>query len=423
MPMLPPLSGVAISQSTVTNNQVQLGDVFATQTLNVVDTTDATTATTTATGNGVLSAVATGSLAVTSSQINSGDVNALTHLYSSVNSGAQTVITTAASGNASEADSLGGGGLTGTFSQVNAPATSGLAGCALIPAVGCVKSENDFNAISGQTAAASVNSQAIANSMSFGVTGGSSNVTTTQWNSATVDAESGSEPASGATLQYTGGTAAFTALAVTNNITATGIDGASQTINATQTATNDFTQAGQFVDVGNGQTIVGEGAATANNISLSNTAGDLNVTDSQANGSFIEANSVATAFEFGSGEADSSGVGNETVAANFGPTTEISNTQVNNNGLQSTATFTGGNTDPGEPSYDASASASAIANATTAFACSACDGVLSASSSQTNTGGVGAVATVNVTGANRSVSSVATAMGNNATFYVSKPST
>ena len=36
-PMTPPLSGVAISQSTVVNNQVQLGDVFATQTLNVVD--------------------------------------------------------------------------------------------------------------------------------------------------------------------------------------------------------------------------------------------------------------------------------------------------------------------------------------------------------------------------------------------------
>ncbi len=104
------------------------------------------------------------------------------------------------------------------------------------------------------------------------------------------------------------------------------------------------------------------------------------------------------------------------MAANAGPTTELSNTQTNTNGTEATASFTGGN------GYDASASATAVANAVTGFACSDCGGVLTATNSQTNSGGVGAAASVTITGSNRSVNSVATATGNSATFYVSKPS-
>ncbi len=78
--MLPPFSGVATSQSTATNVQVQLGDVFSTQTLNVVDVSDATSATTTATGNAVTGAVETGSLSAQSTQTFAGTASALTHL-------------------------------------------------------------------------------------------------------------------------------------------------------------------------------------------------------------------------------------------------------------------------------------------------------------------------------------------------------
>jgi hypothetical protein len=49
----PALNPAAISQSTVFNTQAQLGDVFSTQPLNVVDLSDSTTATanTTAVGD------------------------------------------------------------------------------------------------------------------------------------------------------------------------------------------------------------------------------------------------------------------------------------------------------------------------------------------------------------------------------------
>ncbi len=127
------------------------------------------------------------------------------------------------------------------------------------------------------------------------------------------------------------------------------------------------------------------------------------------------ANSVVTGFQFGSGQASASGVGNSLMAANDGLATEVSNRQSNTNGTEATASFTGG------AGFDAAASATAIANSATAFACSDCGGVLSVSNSQTNTGGVGAAASATITGSNRSVSGVATAVGNNASFYVSKP--
>jgi hypothetical protein len=402
--MTPPLSAVAISQSTVNNNQVQLGDIFATQTLNVVDVSDSTSATTSSTGNGVTSAVVSGSLDVQSTQQLSGNVNAVTHLSVDTNAGAQTTVVTAATGNTSEADSIQGGGpLTGNFTQNVDPVT--------------IKSENDFNAANAQTGGASVSSQAIANSMGFSVQDTTSNITTSQSTAATVDAESGSEVGggSGATLLGTSGTAAFSTTAVGNNLSSDGSGVASQTINATQTVTGDLTQAGQFVNVGTAQTIQGDATATANNLSATNTGGTLDVTSNQSNSSFTFADSLASAYEFGTGQATAFGVGNSVLAGNVGPQTNLANTQVNTGGTEAQASFSGND------GFDATASATAMGNAVTAFACSQCGGTINISNSQLSSGGVQASSTIAIAASNRSVNGVSTAVGNNATFYVSKP--
>ena len=69
MPMCPPFMGAATSQSTVLNNQVQLNDIFAEQTLDVVTVTGSSTMITPATGNTFSGSVVGGSdLAVTSTQ-------------------------------------------------------------------------------------------------------------------------------------------------------------------------------------------------------------------------------------------------------------------------------------------------------------------------------------------------------------------
>ncbi len=75
--------------------------------------------------------------------------------------------------------------------------------------------------------------------------------------------------------------------------------------------------------------------------------------------------------------------------------------------------------------YDLSSTSTAMGNAVTGYACSACGGVMNITSSQSNTADVGATAGIPYAGTNgtvRSAVSAATAVGNSATFYVSKPS-
>jgi hypothetical protein len=415
IPMLPPFSGVATSQSVVTNSQSLQNDVTSDQTLNVVDTSGAVSSVATSTGNNLLAATVNGSLDVESMQTMpgnvTGNVSAVSHTFITTNAGDVTSLA-AATGNTAEGDSdgsQGGGPLTGNFTQSAAASWN-------------VKSETDFQAPLAQASSASVSSQAIANSLGFNVTDTSSNVTTNQTNSALIDAEGGSEVGggSGATLQFTGGTAAFSTTAVGNNLTATGTGDASQTIDATQLANGPLVQAAGFVNVGNGQTVEGDATATANNLAVTNTEGPLVVTNNQTNDTnFTFADSVASDFQFGTGQATAFGVGNSALAGNQGPSTDLNNVQVNNGGIQAVASFTGDN------GFDATSSATAMGNAAIGFACSQCGGVINIANNQTTTGGgVEADSTINITninGNNRSTTGIATAVGNNATFYVSKP--
>ncbi len=403
-----PLSSVAAT-SNVGNTQVQLGDVFATQTLNVVDVSNGTSAVTTATGNGLLAAVASGSLDVQSNQTTSpnppaepGAITAATHLNAAGNLGAGASVVTAATGNTAEADSLAGGPLTGYLAQTS----NGSA----------ITSNNDINASTAEAGSLSTVSQAIANSISSGVVGGSSHLTTQQSNTADVVAASASDSSpAGATLMYTAGAVSFTAIGVANNLTATGTSGATQAIQTTQSSSGGV-HAYQYAVVSNGQGIASEATATSNNNAVSNESADLSVTNDQTNqGGFIFAESGISAYEFGSAQSVASGVGNSFMAANVGPSTEVWNTQNNGGEVDSTSNFSGG-----AVSYDGANSATAIGNGATAFACSECGGAIFASNSQTNSNGVSATATTDLIGSSRSVSTVATAVGNTASFYVTK---
>ena len=171
--------------------------------------------------------------------------------------------------------------------------------------------------------------------------------------------------------------------------------------------------------VDDGQTVQGASAVSANNISVNNESGDLNLTNTQTNDSYSQAETVVGAYEFGTGSASASGVGNSALAANDGATTEFSNNQTNNAEVVASASFSGGNSNGA--SYDATASSSAIGNGATAFSCSDCGGVIDAGNSQTNTNTISATTLVDITGDNRSVTATATAVGNSATIYASKP--
>jgi hypothetical protein len=129
---------------------------------------------------------------------------------------------------------------------------------------------------------------------------------------------------------------------------------------------------------------------------------------------------VATDFQFGTGQATALGVGNSVLAGNQGPSTDLNNLQLNTGGIEAEASFTGDN------GYDATSSATAMGNAAIGYACSQCGGVININNNQTTSGGgVEASSSTTITnlgGSNRSSTGIATAVGNSATFYVSKPS-
>ncbi|MDB5433219.1 MAG: hypothetical protein JWP35_4335 [Caulobacter sp.] len=384
--------------SEVTNTQVQLGDVFSQQTLDVV-TADSTTAVTTATGNGSLGAVENGSAHVVSSQTLSGSVTAQTRLNVSGSPGDATVLSTAATGNSGDAG-VTNGALTGTFTQsvTQAPAGTGLTARAQI--------EGEF----AQGGDVSESTQAIANSQGFGLTASTSNVAITQSNTADLIADGG------AIMQYVSGTGVVSAATVGNNVTAVGVDASSMTYSATQTNTGSLTQASKFTAYGTSQETVTSATASANNVNSSNEGPLLDATVSQTNASYVRAQAEETSFEFGSASTTAYGVGNTSLAGNFGPELHFDNNQINSGGgIESVASFSG------DTGYDAYSSSTAMGNATTGYSCSQCTGTMSVTNHQTNSADVGASNTIALTGGARNVTGVSTAVGNNGSFYVSAP--
>jgi hypothetical protein len=384
-------------QSSVNNQQTQNANVTANQTLNVV-TADPTTATTSAGANGYSAQVQSGSLDVQSVQNANGAVGANATVNVS-NSSGSTVITTSATGNTGENDSLGYADLTGNLTQ-NTAAVS-------------IDAESQLNAGSATAANISHSVQALGNSQEIAAIGGSATMTVNQSNQASVQANGG------AVIGYTGDAdSTFSSVTSGNNITFTGTNGATSELTLNQSNTGSLVQAAQFVNAGNGQTIAGSSNAIANNISITNQNNPLGVTSTQNNITYIRAQTDETAFEFGTASASANGVGNSLVAGNFGGDLTLNNTQTNSGGgVEVLSSFGGG----GGVAYDASSSAVAMGNAVTGYACSTCANRVGVTNRQTNNTEVSATSTVTMSGANRGVTGVSTAMGNTATFYISQP--
>jgi hypothetical protein len=219
----------------------------------------------------------------------------------------------------------------------------------------------------------------------------------------------------GGLYKYVSGTATFSAAAAGNNVTANGVDGSSQQIAVTQRNNTDLTQASQFTNFGNASITTTSATATGNNISAANDGPSLRVTADQQNLSYLQAQTVSSGYEFGAGSAVSYGVGNTVFAGGAGGETAMDVTQVNDGGgIESLASYTG------TQGYDGSASATAIGNAATGYACSQCYGQVTVSNRQTSNADLSAVSTLSVA-SGRSANGVANAIGNTATYYVTRP--
>jgi hypothetical protein len=132
----------------------------------------------------------------------------------------------------------------------------------------------------------------------------------------------------------------------------------------------------------------------------------------------VRAQAASGAYEFGTSSVMATGIGNSVIADETGQQVTLDNVQVNGTGgVEVIASSTG------TQGYDLSSSATAMGNAVTGFACSDCSGRMSITNNQVNGSDISATNTVGVVpgGTARSVTGVTTAVGNSATFYVSKP--
>ncbi len=135
----------------------------------------------------------------------------------------------------------------------------------------------------------------------------------------------------------------------------------------------------------------------------------------QYNTAYVRAQAEESSYHFGGAQATAYGVGNSAMAGNSnGPGLVLDNVQVNDGGgVEVIASFEGQRW-----LTDAGASATAIGNAVSGYACNLCSGTMNATNSQSNNVDVSARSTVNVRSSGRAVVGVSTATGNNATFSV-----
>lgn len=379
----------------VLNQQLQLGDVIAGQTLNVVDSQEQVTVQTSAQGNSASGAVYNGSITVQSDQTMQGNAVATTDVtlggdtYGAVNATSQ------AGGNYL-AVSAYDASLTLDATQST---TGGL--------VSATTEVGDSNA--RLHAGAAVGASAISNTVA--VYGQSSFV------SGTIDQSSSAIVRSFGRIesQYIPAEASVTSQAIVNAVAVNSDQTSGQNLSLVQSSTGDFIEAEASANAGNAWDLAARARATANQAVLYNEGGSVVTASDQQNSSFVRASALTTAYDYGRAEAYARGAANELSVGNNDIYVEIDNSQFNEGGVDVISTFSGTN------GYDVSVGADAVGNSVTGYACSTCEGYLEARNTQTNSGDVSAVANTTVAGSNRSVITGANAVGNSASFYVSRP--
>ncbi len=215
--------------------------------------------------------------------------------------------------------------------------------------------------------------------------------------------------------QYIPAEASVTSQAIVNAIAVNSDNTSGQDLSIAQRSFGSFIEAEASANAGNAWDLAARARATANQAVLYNEGGSVVTASDQRNSSFVRASALTTAYDYGRAEASARGAANELSVGNNDIYVEIDNTQFNTGGIDVTATFSGTN------GYDVYVGADAVGNSVSGYACSDCEGYLEADNTQTNSGDVSAVANTTVAGSNRSVITGANAVGNSASFYVSRP--
>lgn len=389
--------GVATSQtaaSSVRNDQVQLRDIFGSQTLDVQAVTDQTVGESHGSGNQYQATVEDQDTDVVSNQFALGNVTADTRLNVVSNSGAVTSLNTTAVGNAGEVG-VTGAVITSVLLQETGPAA--------------IRANSQITAPAGQAGDVDAYIQSQGNGQVITADHSTAGVRVIQTNGAAVTSDGGGVYA------YIKGEAQFQAVASANDLTYSGSNGSGarlvtdQTNNAMQTLAAQFTAYGQVQD---GKTITN---AVGNSVDAINQGFLMDATATQTNRSNVRSQASSSAATFGAISTDAHSTGNNIVVGDLGGEVRLDSTQINDGGVDAIAVTSAGE------GYDAYASASAAGNAVVGYACAECTGRMTITNNQTNSNDIGASTTTTSTGSARSVTGVANAVGNSAVYYVRKP--
>ncbi|CAN5290532.1 holdfast anchor protein HfaD [soil metagenome] len=379
----------------VLNNQLQLGDVVSGQTLNVEGAQDQVTVSNAATGNSLSGATEGVSIDVGNVQTMNGNVHARTDMALGGDTDGVVNATTQSNGNYLAVGAYGGDLVIDSDQEV---------GSSEITAA---------NSLPGGTArltgGASVNVAATANVTALGGTASYISGATHQVSDASVRADNLAE------TQYIPATAAFTSQAIGNAAASTGQATSGQFIYMGQRSTGDVVSADTSANAGNAWDLTGASVATANQAVIANEGGSVVARTQQENGSHVASTARVTSYDYGVATASAEGTGNAAAVGNNDKYLELDNSQINSGGVEVQASFAGTN------GYDVYVAANAAGNSVTGYACADCEATLTATNNQINDGGVSASANTTVYGSNRAVITSSNAVGNAATFYVSRP--
>jgi len=381
----------AADEGLFINEQIQLGDVFSTQTLNVEEAPEGVGATTTAVGNIVAGTGQNARIDFQSAQSIDQQVGASTHVAVD--------------------------GVTGEyfFSDTSATGNSGTAGtcCALTLGSsnqwindGAVVSADAYSQTGAQAGSISVDAAAVGNTQGWNQVNGEVQAWTQQMNSGLTSATNIGD------FHSSPGNIGLTATAVTNNVSGD-VENAYLSIGVQQDRTGPGGVAVVDAFIGSGVDIQGVATASGNLVDViaSSPLADMNVSQSSSAG--IDAYSNLTINQW-SGDANSIayGVGNSIVMSNNGPVTTLFTQQASSGDINGTAALTGGT---GNAVF---ASSTAIGNAVSGYACSECGGDFGGFNRQVNSSRVRSQSNVVITGRAGLVATESTAIGNSATYQV-----
>lgn len=379
----------------VLNGQINNADVFAGQTLNVVDSEDQITASAYAVGNRASASGDDGvGFQVQSDQTMTGNGRSSIELNLSGESEGPVTLTSQVEGNRLEAQAYG--------ADLGVAATQTMGAADLIADVAVNGAPGRM--LDGGRIQSSASGNVTAMAGSGGVVTADVDQTSTAFTQAYTYGG----------LQYIPAQAEFTAEAIGNTVASTVTQG-DQDLTIRQRQTGAQVWATTSANAGNAWDLAGRARATANHVAVANQGGSVISRTDQSNVAGVRAESIVTAYDFGEVTSHAGATANSVHVGNADIYVRIDNTQVNSGGVEAIASF------QGNGGYDAYVGADAVGNAVTAYSCSNCPGYLEAANTQVNTGNVTATANTRIDSHGRAVITGVNAVGNSATFYVTRP--